>query len=53
MSDTWKWVDIRWSGDDDFIRFERHNIEDMWGNEVYEAIENMRIVVDKSLERIL
>ncbi len=49
----WKWVNIRWEGDDNFIHFERHTIEEVWGKDVYEALENLRIVVDKHVRSYL
>jgi ParB family chromosome partitioning protein len=41
------WVDIQWSGDDGFLRFDLDNIDDVWGKEVSEAIENLRILVNE------
>jgi len=42
-----EWVDIKWSGDDGFLRFDLDNIDDVWGKEVSEALENLRILVNK------
>ena len=50
MSEKWKWIDVRWDGDDDFLRFKRKGIEESWGVEVFDAIENLRIVVARILD---
>ena len=44
------WVDIQWSGNDGFLRFELDTIDEVWGKEVSEAIENLRILVNQVFE---
>jgi hypothetical protein len=44
------WVDIIWSGDNEFLRFDLDNIDDVWGKEVSEAVENLKILVHRRVD---
>ena len=51
MSD-WKWIDIRWEGDDDFIRFDLQELEEDFGKEAVEALEHIRVTFLKLLDEL-